>query len=293
MDSQPEQPQRRETSSPGSYSPETSRPIVTNGGLDPRSEEGSSISLHSSTHIQVDGDFNYDHIDSIACVAIYDTMTSTPQIVQIPGGPTHKFIEDIASTAYKEAQSRGGMIPYTVIREVVENFIHAHFKEPVVSIFDHGNTIRFADQGPGIKDKERAQEPGFTSASEPMKKYIRGVGSGLPLVKEVLGFSHGTIKIEDNLNQGSVVTISLLRDLGNEEQLKIEHIPSLTDNDRAILRALFPAQELGVTEVHNKTGLAVASVHATFKKLEQAELLEKINKKRRLTDKGVQIALSL
>lgn len=253
----------------------TLRPTVTNGGLDPYSS------------------FDYDNINTIACVAIYDTMMSTPQIVQIPGGPTHKFIEDIASTTYKEAQQRGGMIPYTVIREVAENFIHANFNEPVISIFDQGNTIRFADQGPGIKDKELAQEPGFTSASEPMKRYIRGVGSGLPLVKEVLSFSHGTIKIEDNINQGSVVTISLLRDLEKTEQPTIENIPNLTENDRSILRALLPHKQLGVTEMHNETALPVASIHASFKKLEQAGILEKINKKRQLSDSGVQIALSL
>ena len=42
-----------------------------------------------------------------------------------------------------------------------------------------------------------------------MKHYIRGVGSGLPIVKEYLDFSHGTITIEDNLGTGAVVTISL------------------------------------------------------------------------------------
>ena len=41
-----------------------------------------------------------------------------------------------------------------------------------------------------------------------MKSYIRGVGSGLPIVKEYLDFTHGTITIEDNLGSGSVVTIS-------------------------------------------------------------------------------------
>ena len=56
--------------------------------------------------------------------------------------------------------------------------------------------------------KDKAQLPGFTSAIEPMKHYIRGVGSGLPIVKEYLDFSHGTISIEDNLGTGAVVTIS-------------------------------------------------------------------------------------
>ena len=225
-------------------------------------------------------------------MAIYDKLTSTPQIIQIPGGPTHQFIENIASTTYREAQQRGGMIPYTVIREVTENFIHANFSEPVVSVFDKGNTIRFADQGPGIQDKDRAQEPGFTSASEPMKKYIRGVGSGLPLVKEVLSFSHGTI-IEDNIGQGSVVTISLLRDLDNSKQPQTTELPSLTDNDKKVLLALMPHNQLGVTDIHNETGMPNASIHASFKKLEGAGILEKIGKKRQLTNEGRQITLSL
>jgi hypothetical protein len=268
------------------------RPISTNGGLNPHAISQDQVRNVSSSDNFVSS-FDYDYITSVACVAIYDTMTSTPQIIQIPGGPTHKFIEDIASTVYKEAQQRGGMLPYTVIREVTENFIHANFNEPVVSIFDRGNTIRFADQGPGIKDKDLAQQPGFTSASEPMKKYIRGVGSGLPLVKEVLGFSHGTIKIEDNINQGSVVTISLLRNLEDEAQMKTENIPSFTENDKVILQALLPHKILGVTDMRKETGLANASIYATFSKLEEAGILEKVNKKRQLTDKGIQIALSV
>ena len=113
---------------------------------------------------------------------------------------------------YEQSHGAGGTIPYTVIREVSENFIHARFKEVVVSILDKGNTIRFADHGPGIPSKEKAQMPGFSSAVEPMKNYIRGVGSGLPIVREYLESSHGTITIEDNLGTGAVVTVSLVRE---------------------------------------------------------------------------------
>jgi len=40
-----------------------------------------------------------------------------------------------------------------------------------------------------------------------MKKVIRGVGSGLPIVREYLTFSGGSIMIDDNLGTGTVVTI--------------------------------------------------------------------------------------
>ena len=41
--------------------------------------------------------------------------------------------------------------------------------------------------------------PRLLFGDRPMKSYIRGVGSGLPIVREYLEFSHGTISIEDNM----------------------------------------------------------------------------------------------
>ena len=155
-----------------------------------------------------DEGFDFTHVNSVARIALYDNLLSTPRVTEIQPAPTGEFIESLATNVYQQSQAAGGTIPYTVIREVSENFIHARFQEATVSILDHGCTIRFADQGPGIACKDRAQLPGFTSAIEPMKSYIRGVGSGLPIVKEYLDFTHGTINIEDNLGTGSVVTIS-------------------------------------------------------------------------------------
>ena len=155
-----------------------------------------------------DDPFDYTHVNSVARIALYDDLLSAPHVTEIQPAPTGEFIENLATNVYQQSKAAGGTIPYTVIREVSENFIHARFQEATVSILDNGCTIRFADQGPGIACKDRAQLPGFTSAIEPMKSYIRGVGSGLPIVKEYLDFTHGTISIEDNLGCGSVVTIS-------------------------------------------------------------------------------------
>lgn len=145
----------------------------------------------------------------VARIAAYDDLLSAPRMVEIPPSDVASYIDKIASTTYEMAASLGGVIPYTVIREVSENFIHAQFKEITVSIMDHGCTIRFADQGPGIDNKDRAQLPGFSSATSEMKNYIRGVGSGLPMVKEYLKFSNGRLVIEDNICDGAVVTIAV------------------------------------------------------------------------------------
>lgn len=247
-------------------------------------------SVEDTAHSQ---SFDYHHITTPARIAIYDSLKTAPRVIQVQGGPTHEYIEHIASLTYKNAKEAGGMIPYTVIREVSENFIHANFNEVVVSIFDQGNTIRFADQGPGIKHKDLVQEPGFSSAIEPMKRYIRGVGSGLPIVKDYLSTSHGHIEIKDNVNQGSVVTISLVASRTTDEEIEAAQIPDLTENEVAVLKALLPNNTLGVSEVSKATDIAVASVHTAFSKMEEAGLVEKVNKKRTLTPRGTQVALSL
>ena len=235
-----------------------------------------------------------------ARIAVYDDLRSAPRIVEIPPGPTNEYIEALASTTFDYAKRAGGSISYTVIREVSENFIHARFAEIVVSILDEGNTIRFADQGPGIAHKDQAQLPGFTSAIEPMKKYIRGVGSGLPIVKEYLDFSHGHITIEDNLNTGAVVTISL-RDEPTAQPAQTARtrahaipMPPLTQRERDFLKLFSEEGALGVTDLVNLTDAPQSSTHATLRKLEEAGLIEKTaGRKRILTDMGYEVASSL
>ena len=113
-------------------------------------------------------------------IAIYDDMLSTPRVIVVQPKDPRSYLEEITNTVYRCMKEQGGSLSLMVIRELVENFIHAHFTEPIVSILDGGNTIRFADQGPGINDKERAFEFGVTSANRSMKRYIRGTGAGLP-----------------------------------------------------------------------------------------------------------------
>ena len=142
-------------------------------------------------------------------IAVYDDMFSTPRVIVISPQATRPYLEEITNTVYKNMKEQGGSISVMVIREIVENFIHAHFMEPIISILDGGNTIRFADQGPGIEDKELAFEFGITSADSDQKRYIRGTGAGFPLVQQYLENAGGIVSIEDNLNGGTVVTVTL------------------------------------------------------------------------------------
>jgi hypothetical protein len=143
-----------------------------------------------------------------ARIAVYDDPTVTPRVVVIQPTDIRDYLESITQTTTKLSHEQGGSIPFMIIREIVENYIHASFIAPTISILDGGNTIRFSDQGPGIPDKERALEYGTTTATEDMKRYIRGVGSGLPLAQQYMLDKGGSLRIDDNLSCGTVVTIS-------------------------------------------------------------------------------------
>ena len=148
-------------------------------------------------------------VSNPARIAVFDDAAAAPRVVVVQPKDIRTYLEEVTATVTRLAKEQGGRISFTVIREVVENLVHAYFIEPTISILDGGNTIRFSDQGPGISEKSRALEYGTTSATEEMKRYIRGVGSGLPYAQQYMEDHGGTLTIEDNIHSGTIVTISL------------------------------------------------------------------------------------
>ena len=150
-------------------------------GADPADADGTAPSAEQATYA--------------TRIAVYDDMLSTPRVIVIAPKDVRSYLEEITNTVYRCMREQGGGISLMVIREIVENFIHANFVEPIISILDDGNTIRFADQGPGIEDKERAFEFGVTSADRDQKRYIRGTGAGFPMVQQYLENAGGAVSI--------------------------------------------------------------------------------------------------
>ena len=144
-----------------------------------------------------------------ARIAVYDDAAAAPRVVVVEPKDVRAYLEEITGTVNKLSHEQGGAIPFMVIREIVENFIHAYFQSPTITILDGGNTIRFSDQGPGIREKGLALEYGTSSATEDMRRYIRGVGSGLPYAQQYMEDKGGSLTIEDNIAGGTVVTISI------------------------------------------------------------------------------------
>ena len=145
-----------------------------------------TMEQHTSLHDEAPqgASFDYSFVDTVGRIALYDDLRSAPRVVEIKPADTAAYIEALASTVYEQSPGSGGTIPYTVIREVSENFIHARFKELVVSILDKGNTIRFADHGPGIPDIALAMQEGWSTAPEEVRNLGFGAGMGLPNMKK-------------------------------------------------------------------------------------------------------------
>lgn len=228
-------------------------------------------------------------------VAVYDNLSSLPRVVELSGRDYREFVDLMSNKTYELSQSKGGQIPFSVIREVVENLVHAYFEEAVITILDGGNTIRVSDQGPGIEDKDAAFTPGFSTATRQMKRVIRGVGSGLPVAKEMLEVAGGKITIEDNLRRGAVITLSLesqpvkpepAQEPAVETQAAPE--PLLTDRQKRVLFLVTELGALGPSKIADELGISLSSAHRDLVALEGLGLIETTSHgKRALSSRGV------
>jgi anti-sigma regulatory factor (Ser/Thr protein kinase) len=224
-------------------------------------------------------------------LAVYDSPAAQPQVVSLRGDDFHALVADIAARAHGVSRERGGKVPYVVIQEIVENLIHAYFQGATVTIQDDGNTIRIADQGPGIANKEQAQRPGFSTATSEMRRVIRGVGSGLPVAKEQMGLLGGTLTIEDNLERGTVVTLSLLREPAGKPQgpdrRHIRHL-DVTPRQKKVLLLIAELGAAGPMAIARELEISHSTAYRELQALQALNLATgKGRGKRTLTEEGV------
>lgn len=228
-----------------------------------------------------------------ALVAVYDALTAPPRVERLDSTSAGDLIESLSARVYHLAREAGGQAPFVVIREIVENFIHAGFDEVVVSVLDDGRTLRFADQGPGIRDKDRVFLPGFTTATHEMKRVIKGVGSGLPVARECLSFSGGTIDIDDNLGSGTVVTLRMNVPTPPEptesEVVRDDYEPpALSLRQKQVLSLAMELGALGPTVVSRELSVGLSTAYRDLEHLTHHGLITADEAgKRVLTEQGV------
>jgi predicted transcriptional regulator len=229
-----------------------------------------------------------------AKLAIYDSLLASPRVINLNAKGYDEFINLLATKTYQSSKEVGGNMPYTIIREIIENLIHAYFKEVVISIYDNGNTVRISDQGPGIKNKDKAIEPGFSTATGDMKKHIKGVGSGLPITKETLSFLGGAILMEDNLERGSVITLKVPSEAGpkkdpaNGEVSDSQQI-EINKRQKQVLVLVMELGTVGPSRIASELGVSLSTAYRDLIYLEEQSLIYSDEQgKRVLTPVGIE-----
>lgn len=272
------------------------------------SGESSKLNNNSSP-----GNLNRNIMDIPVRIAVYDNMRSIPRIIDLNFNDINNFINETSEKTYNLSHEIGGSIPYTLIKEIIENLIHADFKEVVITVLDRGNHIIVTDQGPGIEDKEKAFLPGYTTATSKMKEYIRGVGSGFPIIKETITFSGGSIDVKDNIKRGTVISLKLgltkdgekVHDPGSEpaavppsgieseKKTQIDILDKfngklLSDRQKKILFVILELEEAGPSKISKELGFSLSTSYRELIYLEKNKLLTSSSSgKRRLSKKGI------
>ena len=227
-------------------------------------------------------------------IAIYDTLTSPPRVVAIEEEDLPALIASLAEKTYHYCREQGGQVPYSVIQELIENLLHAYFRDVVITILDNGQTIRISDHGPGVDDKDRAFQPGFTTATAYQREIIRGVGSGLPLARESLQFLRGILTVEDNLGGGAVFTIKMPSTAAAQPEPAGAPSVKLTTRQTKVLVLLMELGSAGPTAIAKELGFSPATVFRELVVLQDMGLIHSLGDgKRALREEGLRLLESI
>jgi anti-sigma regulatory factor (Ser/Thr protein kinase) len=227
-------------------------------------------------------------------IAIYDALTSPPRVVVVEEKDLPALIASLAEKTYSHCREQGGQIPYTVLQELIENLLHAYFKDVVITILDNGQTIRISDHGPGVDDKERAFLPGFTTATALQRDLIRGVGSGLPVARESLQFLRGVLTVEDNLGGGAVFTIRMPAHAPEQAPLAAPAEVKLSTRQTKVLVLLMELGAAGPTAIAKELGVAPATAFRELVILQEMGLIHALGDgKRALAEEGLHLLESI
>jgi DNA-binding transcriptional ArsR family regulator len=217
-------------------------------------------------------------------IAVYP-RGGTPEITEVsasnPGSATRKFTRFVS----EKVREAGGRVPEESIREVVENLIHAGYRGVVISVLDDGNVVRVSDKGPGVENKSRAMEFGFSGAAPAALGEIRGVGAGLGIARAAAEKVGGTLTIEDNIGGGTVATISVAGDEAVTEEREAAPPPpqrrypdgvprmNISERQQKALITVLECGEVGPSTVADKLEISVSTAYRDLSVLEEHGLV--------------------
>jgi DNA-binding transcriptional ArsR family regulator len=218
-------------------------------------------------------------------VAVYP-RGGGPEITEVsaanPRSATQKFTRFVS----ERVRGAGGNVPEESIREIVENLIHADYRGVVISVLEDGNVVRVSDKGPGVENKSRAMEYGFSGATPGALGEIRGIGAGLGIARAAAEKAGGQVIIEDNIGGGTVVTVSVSDDgpVAEEEETAAEAPPrrrypdgvprmNISERQQKVLITVLECGEVGPSTVADRLEISVSTAYRDLSVLEEHGLV--------------------
>ena len=213
-------------------------------------------------------------------IAVYSS-DGEPEVTEVaaanPRAATAKFTRFVMD----RVRESGGKIPEESVREVIENLVHAGYRGVVVSVLDEGGVVRVSDKGPGVRDKDRAMEYGFSGASPEALREIRGVGAGLGLARGAAEKAGGAVTLEDNIGGGTVATISVVgeKELVAEAPQPARRYPdgvprmNISERQQKVLITVLECGEVGPSTVAERLEISVSTAYRDLSVLEEHGLV--------------------
>lgn len=216
-----------------------------------------------------------------ARVAVYGSPTDPPRVTELAAADAAELVESLFAAVVAAAT-----VPVLAVREVVENLVHADFAEALVSVLAGGTLVRVSDRGPGIPDRPRALEPGFSGAGPAARAAVRGVGCGLPLAAALMAAHGGRLELADNLGGGAVVTLALPAPADGP----VAGPGELPDGARLVLALLLELERAGARRLAGELGRPLAACGRELVLLEHRGLVARdANGECRLTAQGGEV----
>lgn len=240
-------------------------------------------------------------------VAVYP-KDGEPEVSEVSAASPHAAIRKFLGIVMEEVRASGGGVPEEALRELIDNLIHAGFRGVVISVLEEGNVVRISDRGPGIEQKERVFEFGFSGATPEAIREIRGVGAGLGIARAAAEKVGGTVTIEDNIGGGTVATVlvdkTALRSrpaqppaISLTSQRKYpDAVPrmNISERQQKVLITVLECGEVGPSTVAEKLEISVSTAYRDLSVLEEHGLVIGTDSgKRTITPLGRDVVESL
>ncbi len=219
-------------------------------------------------------------------VAVYPRIGG-PEVSEVSASSPRSASSKFSGMVLEKVKELGGRVPEEALRELVENLIHAKFRGVVISVLEDGNVVRISDKGPGVENKARAFEFGFSGAAQEALREIRGVGAGLGLARAAAEKVGGTVTLEDNIGGGTVTTVTVgetsqVFDNGNKvatpptpQRKYPDAVPKMNISERQqkVLITVLESGEVGPSTVADWLEISVSTAYRDLSVLEEHGLV--------------------